>query len=61
MSDSSNSGGPGLVTLLTVLFVGLKLTHIIDWSWWMVFAPVWASAIFAILVLIGVGIFVWRK
>lgn len=23
----------------TLLFVGLKLTHYIDWSWWYVLAP----------------------
>lgn len=30
-----------LTTLLTVLFVGLKLTNYIDWSWWWVLAPLW--------------------
>lgn len=24
---------------LTVLFIGLKLTHQIDWSWWLVAMP----------------------
>lgn len=24
---------------LTLLFIGLKLTDYIDWSWWWVFAP----------------------
>lgn len=28
-----------LFTLLTVLFVALKLCHVIDWSWWLVFTP----------------------
>jgi len=28
-----------LITLLTVLFVGLKLTDHIDWSWWWVLSP----------------------
>ncbi len=28
-------------TLLTVMFVGLKLTGHIDWSWWWVTAPTW--------------------
>lgn len=30
-------------TLLTILFIGLKLTHNIDWSWWWVTAPIWFS------------------
>ena len=34
-------GGQGLGTLLTVLFVGLKLTDHIDWSWWWVLSPIW--------------------
>lgn len=28
-----------LLSLLTVLFVTLKLTGYIDWSWWLVVAP----------------------
>lgn len=32
--------GMGLFGWLTVLFVGLKLTGYIDWSWWWVLSPV---------------------
>jgi len=41
MSDSSsyNSGGIGFIGLLTILFVGLKLTGFITWSWWLVLLP----------------------
>ena len=28
-----------MLSLLTVLFVGLKLTNHIDWSWWLVLLP----------------------
>lgn len=31
-----------LLTLLAVLFIGLKLAGIIAWSWWLVLAPLWA-------------------
>jgi hypothetical protein len=24
---------------LTLLFIGLKLSHQIDWSWWYIFSP----------------------
>ena len=43
MSDKSNgnSGGLGIGGALTVLFVGLKLTGHIDWSWWWVLSPIW--------------------
>lgn len=38
-----NLGGIGFSGLLTVLFVGLKLTGNIGWSWWWVLSPVWIS------------------
>lgn len=44
MSESKNSNGIGFVGLLTILFIGLKLTHYIDWSWWWVLSPVWIAA-----------------
>ena len=42
-SNSSTSGGVGLLGLLGVLFVGLKLTGHIDWSWWYVTLPFWGG------------------
>lgn len=27
--------------LLFLLFLGLKLSNHIDWSWWWIFAPIW--------------------
>lgn len=35
---NSRIGFPGL---LTILFIGLKLTDNIDWSWWWVLSPIW--------------------
>jgi hypothetical protein len=46
--------GAGLLTLLTVLFVGLKLTDQIDWSWWWVLAPIWLPAVVVVCVLAAV-------
>ena len=40
-SSSSSSSGIGFFGLLTVLFVGLKLTGYISWSWWLVFLPIY--------------------
>ena len=41
MSKSNNSGGIGFIGLLAVLFIALKLTHVIAWSWWLILAPLW--------------------
>lgn len=49
-SSSSASGGIGFTGLLTIVFITLKLTHVITWSWWWVLSPVLISA--GVLVLI---------
>jgi hypothetical protein len=36
------SGGATLGTVLLVVFLTLKLTDQITWSWWWVLTPVWA-------------------
>ena len=56
-SSSSSSGGIGFVGLLTIAFIVLKLTHVINWSWWWVLSPIFI-AIAMWLLIIG-GVFVW--
>lgn len=34
---------PHIITLLTLLFVGLKLGGSITWSWWWVLSPLWVG------------------
>ena len=48
----TTSSGFGLGTVLFIVFLILKLTHTIDWSWWWVTSPLWISAGFAIIVLL---------
>ena len=50
-SSSSSSSGIGFSGLLTVLFVGLKLTGQITWPWLWVLSPIWISALIAIAIL----------
>ena len=40
-----------IATILTIIFVVLKLTETIDWSWWWVFSPLWISALFSVFIL----------
>jgi len=44
--------GGGFCGLLTLLFIGLKLTDNIDWSWLWVLSPIWLP------IAVVVGIFV---
>ena len=55
-SSSSSSGGIGFVGLLTIVFITLKLTGFIDWSWWWVLSPIWITVAILIAVL---GFFAW--
>ena len=52
---SDNNGGVGSFTLLTILFIGLKLTGHINWSWIWVLAPTWIplSLILVIIIIMG--------
>lgn len=58
MADNSNasSGGISLLTVLGVVFIVLKLTHVIDWSWWWVLLPLYGPMVLAIAVLLIVGL-----
>lgn len=50
-NTSSSSGGIGFPGLLTVLFIGLKLTGNITWSWVWVLSPLWISALIGLTIL----------
>ena len=55
---SSSSGGIGFCGVLTVLFIALKLTGFIHWSWIWVLSPLWISAIlYAVLIFVILKIF----
>ena len=50
-------GGPGFLSLLALLFIGLKLTGHIDWSWVWVLSPLWFHVLFFLLVAAAVVAF----
>lgn len=43
----------GLPSLLTIVFVVLKLCDVIAWSWWLVFLPVIIAAGGLLLFVVG--------
>jgi hypothetical protein len=51
----------GLGTVLTVVFVVLKATHYIDWSWWLVFLPVIAEFVISLSIFFAGMIYLSRK
>ena len=57
-SRVESSGGIGLLGCLFLIFLTLKLTGHIDWSWWWVTAPLWGP--FALIgVVFGVLFVFW--
>lgn len=47
-------GSLGFGSVLTIVFVILKLTKTIDWSWWWVLAPTWIPIAFTLLIVISI-------
>lgn len=52
--SSSSSGGIGFFGLLGILFIGLKLGHVIDWSWWCVLLPLYGPLAVVLAIVAGV-------
>jgi len=50
-SSSSSSSGISFTGALTVLFIGLKLTHVISWPWIWVLSPIWISLLIGLIVI----------
>ena len=63
MSEERKTVNVGFMGLLALIFITLKLTGFIDWSWWYVTAPLWGGVvlilvIYLITIIGGLGI-VW--
>ena len=55
-NNSSNSGvSIGFGGLLTILFIGLKLTNYITWSWLWVLSPLWIPIAIVLFLFMIVG------
>ena len=52
-TTKQNSGGIGFIGLLQILFLYLKFTNVIHWSWWLVLLP---SVVPAVIISLGLGI-----
>lgn len=58
---------PGIFTILQVVFIVLKLTNLINWSWWMVWMPTFISVgisltiILIVLIVVGINRLRFKK
>ena len=47
----------GLGSFILLLFITLKLCHVINWSWWWVFSPLWITIAIGLFIIIAVVYF----
>jgi hypothetical protein len=51
-NSSAKSGGIGIGMVLFLIFLVLKLTGHIDWSWWWITSPLWIPLVILLVFLI---------
>lgn len=56
MTKENNTSGFGIGMVLFIVFLVLKLTGTIDWSWWWVTSPLWIPFAAAAVILGIVGV-----
>jgi len=62
MSDNNNSSsGLGLGVILFLIFMTLKLTGYITWSWWYVTLPLWGPLLLVLVIMGIVALVAYNK
>lgn len=56
-TKTMNTNGIGFTGLLAIVFITLKLTGYIDWSWWWVLSPLWLPFVVVLSILVLFAIF----
>ena len=51
----------GAVMILTIVFIVLKKTGVIDWSWFWVLSPMWIGFCLIAVIFLGLCIVAWWK
>lgn len=52
-----SEGGLSFSSILFLIFLVLKLTNVIDWSWWWVLSPLWIPIIIFFVFVSGLYAF----
>jgi hypothetical protein len=58
MSNNTTSNGIGIFSVLGIVFIVLKLTKTIDWSWWYVLMPFYGPLLLLLVIIACIGLFV---
>ena len=66
MNNNNNTNvGIGFSGLLTIAFIVLKLTNVINWSWLWILSPLWISFVLGVIIF-TIAVFIiniknWRN
>lgn len=61
MANNNTSNGLGLGTVLFMVFLILKLTGTIDWSWWWVTSPLWVPLALGVVIMGIMGLIIYGR
>jgi hypothetical protein len=61
MANNNTSNGLGLGTVLFIVFLILKLTGTIDWSWWWVTSPLWVPLTLGVVIMGIMGLIIYGR
>lgn len=60
--NKNSSSGIGILGVLLIIFIVLKLLNVINWSWLIVFIPLWISiGIFIVGLLLIITLYLIKK
>ena len=59
-NKTSVTGGVGFIGLLQILYIALKLTHVIDWRWSLVLSPMWIETVLLIIIMVAAMVYIKR-
>ena len=60
MNNKNSNNSIGLGTILFLIFMVLKLTNHVDWSWWWITSPLWIQ-LTCLLILILIEHIIFKK
>ena len=61
MANENTSNGIGFGTVLFLVFLVLKLTGNIDWSWWWVTSPLWIPLALGVVTMGIIGLIMYGR
>lgn len=62
MSNKTSSASFPFLSILCLIFIALKLTGVIVWSWWWVLSPIWIPLVIVVAILfVWLLLYLWVK